>query len=325
MDNKLRLAFAAGTLQFWLAYALQHPTAICSTSLTYVQLQPVHILVEKPIQLSASITSNTTIAVDDTLTVTVTNAPLILITELTQYETITTILKSLCDERGECWQDPDITNLGLSYSTINALVSSSKQEGFALDISTPITSETKDSHVPQSSTEMANLVVSSNLAQITAILSPAVESGPAAEQHGQWQTSQEDLDAHSNTANDNNSATMVNVAGLGQATISIPTIPFSQDRTDASHSKGQASVTTSSPTDGHFDLRNTTAAVEGSSIYLNPGGSSNSSPTKRYEPTAYPAVFIIPNLTGFNEFIFHTRYVAISQLFQNCDITTRHN
>ncbi|RSL80563.1 hypothetical protein CEP52_014938 [Fusarium oligoseptatum] len=93
MDNKLRLAFAAGTLQFWLAYALQHPTAICSTSLTYVQLQPVHILVEKPIQLSASITSNTTIAVDDTLTVTVTDAPLILITELTQYETITTILK----------------------------------------------------------------------------------------------------------------------------------------------------------------------------------------------------------------------------------------
>lgn len=100
MDNKLRLALAASTLQFWLASALQHPASICPTGLTYVQLQPVHVLVKKPIQLSAYITSNTTIAVDETLTITVTDAPLVLVTELTQYETITSFAKGYVDTLG---------------------------------------------------------------------------------------------------------------------------------------------------------------------------------------------------------------------------------
>lgn len=93
MDNKLRLALAASTLQSCLASALEQPASICPTGLAYVQLQPVHILVEKPVQLSAYITSNTTIAVDKTLTITVTDAPLVLVTEITQYETITSLAK----------------------------------------------------------------------------------------------------------------------------------------------------------------------------------------------------------------------------------------
>lgn len=93
MDNKLRLALVASTLQFWLASAVEHPAPICPTGLAYVQLQPVHVLVEKPVQLSAYIASNTTITVDETLTITVTDAPLVLVTELTQYETITSLAK----------------------------------------------------------------------------------------------------------------------------------------------------------------------------------------------------------------------------------------
>lgn len=279
MDNKLRLALAASTLQSWLASALEHPASICSTGLAYVQLQPVHVLVEKPVQLSAYITSNTTIAVDETLTITVTDAPLVFVTELTQYETITSFAKSLCDERGECLSDPGSTELGLAHSTPNPLVSYYGADSSAPAPASPTESSVKDSFVSSSSLERVNTVASSNPTQDTTATASALQPDTETEQQRHEQTFQGRLSGQSSIKNSDNLATAGSVAGFNKAKTSLPTVPFSEDSTSTSYPQRQASNTPSFSTEDYRSQQNTNAAFEGSSTYSERRSSSGLSPS----------------------------------------------
>lgn len=77
--------------QYWLASGLpQFPdNPMCTAGITSVEVQPVQFIVRRPIYISAFLPANTVLILDDGLTLTVTNAPLTLITEIDKLGTLT--------------------------------------------------------------------------------------------------------------------------------------------------------------------------------------------------------------------------------------------
>lgn len=83
------LLAAAG--QYWRAAGLpQFPdNPVCAAGITSVEVQPVQFIVRQPIYISAFLPANTVLVLDDGLTLTITNAPMTLITEIDKLETLT--------------------------------------------------------------------------------------------------------------------------------------------------------------------------------------------------------------------------------------------
>ncbi|KAK1986057.1 hypothetical protein LZ30DRAFT_582784, partial [Colletotrichum cereale] len=83
------LLAAAG--QSWLAAALpQFPdNPVCPAGITSVEVQPVQFIVRQPIFISAFLPVNTVLVLDDGLTLTITNAPMTLVTEIDKLGTMT--------------------------------------------------------------------------------------------------------------------------------------------------------------------------------------------------------------------------------------------
>ncbi|EFQ27261.1 60S ribosomal protein L19 [Colletotrichum graminicola M1.001] len=78
----MSLLAAAG--QSWLAAALpQFPdNPVCPAGITSVEVQPVQLIVKQPIYISAYLPVNTTLVLGDGITLTITNAPVTLVTEI---------------------------------------------------------------------------------------------------------------------------------------------------------------------------------------------------------------------------------------------------
>jgi hypothetical protein len=90
---------AAALLLAWLRQILaQSPPEIardypgCPGGITSVEVQPVEIVWRQPTRISAFISSDTLIVLDETRSINVTNAPLTLVTEIVNYVTSITLI-----------------------------------------------------------------------------------------------------------------------------------------------------------------------------------------------------------------------------------------
>lgn len=85
------LGLLVAASQYWPAIALpQFPdNPVCAAGITSVEVQPVQFIVRQPIYISAYLPVNTVLVLDDGLTLTITNAPLTLVTEIDKLGTLT--------------------------------------------------------------------------------------------------------------------------------------------------------------------------------------------------------------------------------------------
>ncbi|KAK1966417.1 hypothetical protein LY78DRAFT_53048 [Colletotrichum sublineola] len=84
------LSVLAAAGQPWLAAALpQFPDApVCPAGITSVEVQPVKLIVRQPIYISAYLPVNTVLVLDEGLTLTITNAPMTLVTQVDKLGTL---------------------------------------------------------------------------------------------------------------------------------------------------------------------------------------------------------------------------------------------
>ncbi|GKT50475.1 uncharacterized protein ColSpa_10656 [Colletotrichum spaethianum] len=85
------LSLLAAASQHWRVAGLpQFPdNPVCAAGITSVEVQPVQFIVRQPIYISAFLPVNTVLVLDDGLTLTITNAPMTLVTEIDKLGTLT--------------------------------------------------------------------------------------------------------------------------------------------------------------------------------------------------------------------------------------------
>ncbi|KAK1635642.1 hypothetical protein BDP81DRAFT_298268, partial [Colletotrichum phormii] len=100
MKFNIILGLLAAASQYWPAIALpQFPdNPVCAAGITSVEVQPVQFIVRQPIYISAYLPVNTVLVLDDGLTLTITNAPLTLVTEIEKLGTLTSQVTRIIDQ-----------------------------------------------------------------------------------------------------------------------------------------------------------------------------------------------------------------------------------